>query len=421
MINTPYLENPNLAGTPGTYYTIPATSVAGTITYGYPNPASATPPPYWPDLTNNPLHGFESYRFPSQNYSSNTNAPGPLLPIAGNPTPFTPQRIGGVPADLNLDVTTPASNVPVGYPTYDYSVNANISSDGLNEADEMNLYSPNPLYDSPFGPGDLEWLYRQQDVDGASLTSRLSQLAPISFTNGIDGARRRRLFALDSWDLNTFSWPTDNPAGAFPTNSRIGSAANGGFLTLGQLHAEPGPSRQEDQPELSAAGLERPERAGPSEVDQRHLSASEVGAAAQGGGHAGRAGAAQPVCDQHHRLPRPGLHDDALAEPGRADRGDLTGCAWSAAGDHAGSGDAHLADSHQHDSTGDRSTDDRGVLGSVRDGIQSGCDQRGVGLSVFVCDNSDWWCDSCEPVFRRAGEHADFAGDGYGQHRCQRA
>ena len=55
----------------------------------------------------------------------------------------------------------------------------------------MNLYQPFPLLDSPFGPADLEWLYRQQDVDGASLTSRLSKLAPISFTNPIDGARRQ--------------------------------------------------------------------------------------------------------------------------------------------------------------------------------------------------------------------------------------
>ena len=62
----------------------------------------------------------------------------------------------------------------------------------------MNLYTPNAQLDSPFGPADLEWLYRQQDVDGASLTSRLSQLAPISFTNPIDGQRRRRLFALEA-------------------------------------------------------------------------------------------------------------------------------------------------------------------------------------------------------------------------------
>ena len=88
----------------------------------------------------------------------------------------------------------------------------------------MNLYSPNPLLDSPFGPSDLEWLYRQQDVDGATLTSRLSQLAPISFTNTIDGQRRRRLFALDSWETNNFVWANDNPGGASPTTA--GSASS---------------------------------------------------------------------------------------------------------------------------------------------------------------------------------------------------
>ena len=41
-----------------------------------------------------------------------------------------------------------------------------MNSDGLNEADEMNLYAPNAQLDTPFGFGDLEWLYRQQDVDG---------------------------------------------------------------------------------------------------------------------------------------------------------------------------------------------------------------------------------------------------------------
>ena len=75
----------------------------------------------------------------------------------------------------------------------------------------MNLYVPNPQADSPFGSGDLEWLYRQQDVDGTSLTSRLAQLAPVSFTNPIDGQRRRRLFALDSWEMNNFVWANDNP------------------------------------------------------------------------------------------------------------------------------------------------------------------------------------------------------------------
>ena len=101
-----------------------------------------------------------------------------------------------------------------------------MNSDGLNEADEMNLYQPNAQLDSPFGSGDLEWLYRQQDVDGASLTSRLAQLAPISFTNTVDGQRRRRLYALDAWDLNNFAWTNDNPGNVFPNNSRFTFNAN---------------------------------------------------------------------------------------------------------------------------------------------------------------------------------------------------
>ena len=42
-----------------------------------------------------------------------------------------------------------------------------VNSDGLNEADEMNLYLPNPQLDSPFGYADLEWLYRQQTSTAA--------------------------------------------------------------------------------------------------------------------------------------------------------------------------------------------------------------------------------------------------------------
>ena len=96
----------------------------------------------------------------------------------------------------------------------------------------MNLYQPNPLLDSPFGPGDLEWLYRQQDVDGSSLTSRLAQLAPISFTNTIDGQRRRRLFALDTLgDRTTSSGPTTTRANVFPTNSRFTDCRRGSTRT----------------------------------------------------------------------------------------------------------------------------------------------------------------------------------------------
>ena len=150
----------------------------------------------------NPLHGFEAQRFPNLSY------PPP------SPNSFNPQRAGGVPIDLNANPNI--AYLPGTFPTYDASVNGNVNSDGLNEADEMNLYVPNAQLDSPFGYGDLEWLYRQQDVDGGSLVSRLSQLAPVSFSNPIDGLRRRRLFALDSWEMNNFAWTSDNPLALWP-------------------------------------------------------------------------------------------------------------------------------------------------------------------------------------------------------------
>ena len=93
----------------------------------------------------------------------------------------------------------------------------------------MSLYRPNALMDCAYGPADLEWLYRSQDVDGASMTSRLAGLAPVSFTNTIDGPRRRRLFALESWESNEFIWANDNPQNAFPFNSRFAPTASPSF------------------------------------------------------------------------------------------------------------------------------------------------------------------------------------------------
>ena len=239
-----------------------------TIVSNFTPPAVATPPN---TLLNNsnPLHGFEAQRFPNLNYPTTA------------PYNFTPQRVGGVPVDLNQ--LTGNQFLPGTLPTYDVKVNSSnlTNSDGLNEADEMNLYVPNAQLDSPFGYADLEWLYRQQDVDGSSLVSRLAQLAPISFSNTVDGQRRRRLYALDSWETNNFVWANDNPpstvlpTGVFPNNSRFTPVQDASFLQLSreprpssrQRHpdrraARPadslaGPARQEDQPQLPAAGLER--------------------------------------------------------------------------------------------------------------------------------------------------------------------
>ena len=163
---------------------------------------------------NNPLHGFEAQRYPNLNYSDT----------------FTPQRVGGVPFDGTA--MTGNAMLPGYLPTYDDSVNGKVNSDGLNEADEMNLYVPNAQLDSPFGYGDLEWLYRQQDVDGSSLVSRLAQLAPVSFSNPVDGQRRRRLYALDSWETNNFVWTNDNPGNVFPNNGSFTATQDASFLQL---------------------------------------------------------------------------------------------------------------------------------------------------------------------------------------------
>ena len=142
-----------------------------------------------------------------------------------------------MPIDLPLGTppypATPYPILPTTLPTYDVKVNAHVNSDGLNEADEMNLYVPNAQLDSPFGYADLEWLYRQQDVDGSSLVSRLAQLAPISFTNTVDGQRRRRLYALDSWETNNFVWANDNPGERVPEQQQLPPAQHAASSSSG--------------------------------------------------------------------------------------------------------------------------------------------------------------------------------------------
>ena len=189
---------------------------------------------YLPDLTNNPFHGYESFKVVNLVQNPGTTYTGAT---------YTPQTLsGGMPMDqgtlstanpgLALNVPATVPTVPATLPTYDNKVNSTARSDGVNEADETNLYTPNPLLDSPYGPSDLEWLYRQDDVDGSTLTSRLSQLAPVSFTNNIDGQRRRRLYALDAWELTNSVWANDNPGGAFAGNAWFTPTQSASFSTL---------------------------------------------------------------------------------------------------------------------------------------------------------------------------------------------
>ncbi|MFO0951909.1 MAG: hypothetical protein U0835_12310 [Isosphaeraceae bacterium] len=212
------------------YFRPPGLPLA-TVNSAYNVPASIGQLPVYPGGpnldTNNPYHGYASNMNPAklvgiQNtllgaaMPSDVDANGQQVPVYG----------GGV-----------ASPTSPQLPTYTGTVNSDLTfiSPGLNDADEMNLYVPSRL-DSPFGPSDLEWLYRFQDVDGASLNSRLAQLAPISFLNPKDGTRRRRLFALDSWETTNFVWANDNPQGTFPNNSRFSSVGNASFFAVNQAY-----------------------------------------------------------------------------------------------------------------------------------------------------------------------------------------
>jgi len=165
---------------PSSYPTVYLTPLPGN------NKASTAPP----DNTTNPYHGYDS-------------AFNPLV---------TGTKFGG------------AANNATAMGAADGRGGGN-NPLGNNEADEMRLYTPSE-YDKPFDVADLQWLYRSQDSDGASLTSRLAQLAPVSFLNPKDGTRRRRLFALDTWETTNFVWTPDNPGGAFPDNSRFGTFPN---------------------------------------------------------------------------------------------------------------------------------------------------------------------------------------------------
>ena len=202
--------------------------------------------PTWPDYTNNRYHGFTSQMSPTI-----TGGTDPLG-IGGTPSDVfnvTPPPNGTPTPQTHLDNTV-TPNVYVQYvkpitqnvvypPTFDLNVLSTAGrrqlasgNKAVGEADEMNLYSPS-RFDAPFGPSDLEWLYRAQDVDGAGLQSRLKDLVPISFVKSIDANRRRRLFALDTWDTTTFAWANDNPQGKFPSNSYCNPIANGGYTSLG--------------------------------------------------------------------------------------------------------------------------------------------------------------------------------------------
>jgi hypothetical protein len=192
------------------------------------NPFASAPVRPYDRRENNRYHGYESYRdvaAPNQMPAGVTStllfgaAPSnlngtyaPVPPQPGTSPPTAPNT-----TVVSFDAWVNANNPAAGVPTF--------ISPNLNDADEMTLYQTSEN-DQPFGPSDLEWLYRSQDSDGGSLSSRLASLAPVSFTNPLDGVRRRRLFSIDSWETNAFVWANDNPGAAFTGNSSFAAPLN---------------------------------------------------------------------------------------------------------------------------------------------------------------------------------------------------
>ncbi|MGC8642550.1 MAG: hypothetical protein ACP5XB_22060, partial [Isosphaeraceae bacterium] len=135
--------------------------------YPGPTPAALATPAYLPDVTNNPLHAFEFFRLPPIIDPNHTPGVGVHVPTpvtgytfqflrgarSGGAMPMSP--FGSPPTNLN------AFNFPTAYPTYNQTTNSQQATDGLNDADETNLYVLNPQVDSLFGFSDLEWLYRK--------------------------------------------------------------------------------------------------------------------------------------------------------------------------------------------------------------------------------------------------------------------
>ncbi len=123
---------------------------------------------YIPDLTNNPLHGYEFYKFPNQfQIPGGTGVVGGRISATRRPARLARRDADRPECTLDHQLrridhfrhgwytdhrpelgyaaqNIQSGNVPAMFPTYDNTVNSSQRLDGVNEADEMNLYTPQP-------------------------------------------------------------------------------------------------------------------------------------------------------------------------------------------------------------------------------------------------------------------------------------
>ncbi len=203
---------------------------------GVPGDTVPTPATPFPDgdvahNTLNLYHGFESQRNPIGTYFD-------LMARGPDDVNFTSNNGNYQPTPINLPTfdgivnsttpTIPANYVPPvlpgsGLPVQVFRGMYPGGSLVLHDPEQLDLYRPNNN-DAPFEPKDLEWLYRQGDIDSSSLDNRLARLLPDTFLNPNDkvgSAVRRRLFSDESWELNTYvsrnaAKPYAPPISGFP-------------------------------------------------------------------------------------------------------------------------------------------------------------------------------------------------------------
>ncbi len=181
------------------------------------------------ESVHNLFHGYVSWWNPASAAGNSThmaalpwnvtNDPGvtatPDNLYGDDPSSGTRRYFGTFTANSNSFASIPdqgSNTYPDEFGVYNQTLGNRFPYGGLlyNDPNEMNLYYPDDL-DEPFGLQDLEWLYRRDDIDGSSLTSRLADLARISFVESPDSQKRRRLFSTGVWDWTQYSYAHDNP------------------------------------------------------------------------------------------------------------------------------------------------------------------------------------------------------------------
>jgi hypothetical protein len=203
---------------PGVTYrstTAPANGTAPTI--GDDNAPSVTAvAPYWQlNSRGNWNEGLRAV------YGTDFNIDSTIVPAKngryGTPADF--EGDGGLQVDAsgiwvygNSHASMGFGDVAAGWPASMIYTGESLRYENVDEQSEVNLYAPSAA-DAIFSTSDLEYLYRQHDLDASSLASRLFWLTPsftlpVATTAPADMAaaiRRRMMVTTESWSLNRFS------------------------------------------------------------------------------------------------------------------------------------------------------------------------------------------------------------------------